>query len=307
MVTVCATSESPSGVPSARTRTPGLISENVEGSGLTTSDPDAIISVCFSPPRSTTIDLPSNETIVAFVITLPACGPVIGNCDGFGVMPGVKNLTVTTVPSGLPVIATNAPGFRSSGPPLPSIMIVALSATLTLRAPVLVETEMVRPSTASTSPFTKPGAAAAGDGDAAGLAEMAGLAEIATAAGEDAGAAGDAAAGDAVVGAAGFDASVGFGAAVGAGGAPPQAERTSVPAVTRATSAPGARRMAVSSIKLLHSHTRTRACSPPWTSTHQRTAGARHRWERARSSHLRVRRAPPLGSQHAPARDLALR
>ena len=140
--------------------------------------------VCFSPPRSTTSALPSNETIVALVMTLPAWGPPIGNCDGFGAIPGEKRRTTTAVPSGLPVIATNAPGFRSSACPLPSIRTVALSATRTLRRPVAVETETTRPSTESTSPLTSGEAAAAGDGEAAG-----GLADAA--AGDDAGAAGD--------------------------------------------------------------------------------------------------------------------
>src|SRR6266542_125374 len=111
-------------------------------------------------------------------------------------------------------MATSGPGvLRSSGFPPPSTRTVALSATRTLRTPVLVTTESRRPSTLSTSPLTV--------GEAAGLAAGAGLAAVA---GLGAAAAGEAAgeAGAAVVGLA---ASVGFGAAVGAAGGalPPQA------------------------------------------------------------------------------------
>src|SRR5689334_14597251 len=103
----------------------------------------------------------------------------------------------------------------------------------------------MRPSIESTSPFTNGEAAAAGDGEAAGLAAAA--------------RAGDAAAGAVV----GFGASVGLaGAGVGAAGALLQAARISTPDVSNVSSARGARRVVISSIRApLNWAARSGACA----------------------------------------------
>src|SRR4051812_13303749 len=154
------------------------MSAKVDGIGFTIFVSGVTVIICLSPPRSTIKILPSNDTIEALVMMLPVWAPPIGNDEGFGEMPGGKNRTTSAVPSGLPVMATNGPGvLRSSGFASPSIRTVALSATRTLRTPVLVTTDRTRPSMESTWPFTVGDAAAAGN--AAGLAPAAGEAAAA--------------------------------------------------------------------------------------------------------------------------------
>ena len=98
--------------------------------------------------------MPSNASIFALVMTLPAWAPFIGNCPVRGVVAGANSRIDTAVPSCLPVTPTSAPTARSAGVPLPSVKIVAESGTSTLRQPVLVATVTVRPSMMSTSPLT---------------------------------------------------------------------------------------------------------------------------------------------------------